>query len=80
MIVSSASSPVITRRIISNLSLNIGQAYIITSLDRNRKRMFTGTLVDQTDNLFILRHHKHGYTESFMKVDFMTGVRKLKEA
>lgn len=72
--------PGLTKDKIGNLGLKEGTSYkILTTLKRKQSIEFEGTLISQTDRYIVLRHNKHGYLESFMKVDFFTGERKLKE-
>lgn len=74
------SKPKITRYIIANTIYEIGRSYIVFSKERKKIEKFEGILVGQTDNCITLKHHKHGYLVSFMKVDFFIGERQLKEA
>lgn len=70
--------PTLTRDMLANMELNLGGTYEIIQKDKKTTTKFRGILVNQTDR-FITLKHKFGYLESFLKADFATGERKLKE-
>lgn len=72
--------PMLTREKLANMELKVGTSYkVIMPVKRKLTTVFEGILISQTDRYIVLRHNKHGYLESFMKVDFFTGERELKE-
>ncbi len=65
----------------SKLKLTKGKIYEIYTPKTAREKSssyFAGKFIGETDNFIILRNN-NGYNETFLKVDFLTNERRIKE-
>ena len=64
-----------TKGKLETMSYKQGKRYLIT----NAKTRFKGQMVGETERFIVFKELNHGYLESFMKIDFITGEKKIKE-
>lgn len=70
---------VATKQMLEASIYELNKRYLVYTNNTKQLTRFKGEMVGETERFIILKEVNHGYLESFMRIDFITGEKKIKE-
>ena len=68
-----------TKQMLEASIYELNKRYLVYTSNTKQLTRFKGEMVGETERFIVLKEETHGYLESFMKIDFITGEKRIKE-
>ena len=68
-----------TKQMLEASIYELNKRYLVYTSNTKQLTRFKGEMVGETERFIVFKELNHGYLESFMKIDFITGEKKIKE-